>query len=111
MNWENVRAVPKWNPYKFELCRHLNGMGKGEFARKVGLPLRRYSAIENGEIEPTDDEVRRICDAQTHVLINFFEDWPLTTLDISGPFARTVPINYYRYKVFRDLNPPKMSVC
>lgn len=113
MNWKNVRAVPRWNPYKFEVCRHLNGMGKGEFAGKVGkvgMSARRYSAIENGEIVPTDEEVRGICEAQTHVLIGFFEQWPLTTLDFSGPFVRTVPIDYYRYKVFRELNPPQMVV-
>jgi transcriptional regulator with XRE-family HTH domain len=110
MDWSKVKAFPKYNPHLFELCRCLDGAPRYKFAKAAGLTTKRYSAIENGDVVPTDEEFQGILGAQTHVIASFFEQWPEYELDMSGPLARNVPIDYYKYKVFRDLNPPRMGV-
>lgn len=81
-----------------------------EYARRSGLSLKRYLDIERGNIEPTEDEFDAIHKAQTHVLKTFYEQIFDTRLDISGPLARNIPIDYYQYKIFRDKNPVPFTV-
>lgn len=104
VDWSKVN-LPKYNPHQFELARHLDGLAKWEFAKKAGMTTKRYTDIEKGNVLPTEEEVDNITGAQTHVLRGFFEQWHETTIDISGPLAKTIAIDYYKYKVFRYINP------
>ncbi len=110
MDWKQVKNYPKYNPFMFEIVRHLEGMAKWEFAKRAGLSTKRYSDIENGDINPTDEEVQSILKSQTHVIGTFFQQWWETKLDISGVLARNIPIDYYRYKIFREINPQPFKV-
>lgn len=110
MDWSKVKATPKYNPHMFELCRCLDGVPRYKFAKLAGMTTKRYSAIESGDVVPTEIEFQGILGAQTHVIASFFEQWPEYELDMSGPLAKNVPIDYYKYKVFRDMNPPRMAV-
>jgi len=94
----------------FEVARHLDGLSKCEFAKRAGLSTKRYSDIEGGNINPTDEEVQCILKSQTHVIETFFEQWWETKLDMSGPLAKNIPIDYYQYKVFREINPAPFKV-
>lgn len=109
VDWSTVN-LPKYNPYQFELCRNLDGLSRVKFAKMAGISAKCYADIENGNANPTEEEVDKILAAQTHVLKGFFEKWPETETD----FARAVPIpiaiDYYKYKVFRDINPPRMKL-
>jgi hypothetical protein len=109
IDWSKV-VLPKYNPHQIELCRNLDGLARWEFAKLAGLTTKRYTAIEKGDIAPTDDEMQAILKAQTHVLIGFYEQWPETEIDCSGFFGKPIAIDYYKYKVFRDINPPRMAV-
>ena len=109
VDWSKV-DLPKYNPYQFELSRNLDGKTRSQLARKAKIPYKRYCDIEAGVVAPTDAEVVQIMKAQTHVIHSFFEQWPETTLDFSGVIAIPVAIDYYKYKVFRDINPPRMKV-
>lgn len=110
MDWDKVKAFPKYNPHQFELCRNLDGLARYQFAKLAKLSTKRYTAIENGEVAPTEEEFQGILKAQTHVIDTFFEQWPETEMDCSGYYGKPVAIDYYKYKVFRDLNPPRMKV-
>ena len=110
MEWSKVEKLPKYNPWCFGLMRHLEGLSRSEFARKAKMSTAALKAIEFGEIEPTEEQVDALVSAQSHLLKSFLGDWPETELDISGPLAKNVPINYYKYKVFRDLNKPPLRV-
>lgn len=109
MDWSLVKRTPKYNPFMFEVARHIDGLAKWEFAKRAGLTTKKYSDIEGGNIEPTEEEFNKIVTSQTHFIKSFFEQWWETELDISGPFAKNVPIDYYKYKIFRDLNPPPLK--
>ncbi len=111
MDWTNVRATPKYNPFTFQLCRHLCGLAKCEFAKKAGLTTKRYSDIETGNVLPTESEFNAILQSQSHATAGFFEKYPTFELDISKGWGENIPINYYKYKVFRDLNPSPLSIC
>ena len=95
----------------FEVARNVRGWTKADLSKKCNLTTKRISQIENGNVEPTQDEVDAIagqyaCDFP----LSFFQQWWETRLDFSGCVARNVPINYYKYKVFRDLNPPPLAI-
>jgi hypothetical protein len=109
VDWSTVN-LPKYNPRQFELCRHLDGLARWEFAKRAGLSTKRYTAIENGDVAPTDEEVEQIVKSQTHVMLGFLQKWPETEPDFSKVVAVPVAIDYYKYKVFRDINPPRMKV-
>lgn len=108
VDWPKVNP-PKYNPRQIELVRHLDGLTKGAFAKKAGMSMKRYSDIEKGNVAPTEVEVDQILGAQTHVIRAFYEQWPKTEIDCSGYFGKPVAIDYYKYKVFRDINPPRMK--
>lgn len=109
IDWANIN-LPKYNPRQFELCRHLDGLAKWEFAKRAAMTTKRYADIENGHVSPTEAEVDQILKAQTHVVRSFFEQWPETEPDFSKVVAVPKAIDYYKYKVFRDINPPRMKV-
>lgn len=108
VDWSKVN-LPKYNPRQFELCRNLDGLARWEFAKRANMPTKRYTAIEKGEIAPTEEEVDKILNAQGHVVKSFYEQWPETEPDFSKVVAIPKAIDYYKYKVFRDLNPPRMK--
>lgn len=109
VDWSKVN-FPKWNPRQFKLCRNLDGLAKWEFAKRAGLATKRYSDIEAGNILPTDEEFKKIFESQTHVIEGFFQQWPETEPDFSFHPARMKSIDYYQYKVFRDINRPREMV-
>lgn len=104
VDWSKAN-LPKYNPHQFELARHLDGLARWEFAKKAGMTTKRYTDIEKGNLTPTEQEVDAITKAQNHALRGFFEQWPETTIDISGPLCKMAAIDYYQYKIFRDINP------
>lgn len=99
--------LPKWNPRMIEIARHLEGIARYEFAKRAKISTKRYTEIENGNVTPTDEEMQNIAKTSTHVLITFFEQWPLTEPDFRQVVPRPIPIDYYKYKVFRDINKPQ----
>ena len=109
VDWATIN-LPKYNPYQFELCRNLDGLPRYAFAKRAGLTTRRYKEIETGESLPTDEAVTKILKSQTHVTGSFFEKWPETKLDFNQVVAVPVAIDYYQYKVFRNINPRMKSV-
>lgn len=104
VDWSKAN-LPRYNPHQFELARNLDGLARWEFAKKAKLTTKRYSEIEKGEAAPTEKEVDGITAAQTHVIREFFEQWPETEIDISGVLAKTIAIDYYKYRVFCIINP------
>jgi len=110
VDWSKVN-LPKYNPNQFELARHLDGLTRSQYAKVAGLSVKRYTAIEKGDIVPTEEDVCLILAAQGHVLKGFYEQWPETEIDCSGFFGKPVAIDYYKYKVFRDINPPRMKLA
>lgn len=99
--------LPKYNPWTIRLARNLEGVARYEFAKLCKLTTKRYTDIENGEVPPTEEEIDKIAKASTHVLRSFFEQWQYTEPDFSQVVARSIPIDYYKYKVFRDINKPQ----
>ena len=106
VDWSQVN-IPKYNPYMFQLCRNLDGLAKWEFAKRAKLTTKRYSDIEDGNVLPTEEEVESIVKAQTHVIKKFFEEWPDNTPDFTKVVATPKAIDYYQYKIFRDINRPQ----
>lgn len=107
MDWSKVKKVPEYNPYTFLLARHVRGWTKSDLSKKCKLPVATISKIENGEREPTLEEVIAIASEHAaHFPITFFRKWYETEIKFDGCLAKNIPINYYKYKVFRDLNPP-----
>lgn len=98
--------LPKYNPWTIKLARNLEGVARYEFAKRSKLTTKRYTDIENGDAVPTEAEIDKIAKASTHVLRSFFEQWQYTEPDFSQAVARPIPIDYYKYKVFRDINRP-----
>jgi len=110
IDWSAVN-LPRYNPYQFELARHLDGRTKAQTAKAAGMSTKRYSDIEKGNSAPTPEEVTQITMAQSHVIETFFEQWHETEIDwSSGCCGRPVAIDYYKYKVFRDINKPRLKV-
>jgi transcriptional regulator with XRE-family HTH domain len=109
IDWSKVN-LPRYNPCQFELARNLDGLTKAQFAKTAGLSTRRYTDIEKGDVVPTEVEVDAITGAQTHVLRGFFEQWHETETDFSKVIPVPVAIDYYKFKIFRDINPPRMKV-
>lgn len=109
IDWSSVN-LPRYNPFQFLLCRNLTGLAKWQYAKKAGMTTKRYADIEGGNATPTEEEVDKILSAQTTVIRSFFEQWYETEIDISNGFGICKPIDYYKYKVFRDINSPKMKI-
>lgn len=110
MDWSKVKKTPRYNPFMFEVARHVRGWTKTDLSKRCKLAVKTISQIENGEIEPTQVQVDVLASEHgTNFPLSFFEQYLETKLDMSGPIARNIPINYYKYKVFRDINPPQMS--
>lgn len=109
VDWSKVN-LPKYNPWQIELARHLDGLTKVAFAKTADMSTKKYSDIEKGNVTPTEAEVDQILGAQTHVIRTFYEQWPETEIDFSGPFGKLLAIDYYKYKVFRDVNPRMKAV-
>lgn len=109
VDWSTVN-LPRYNPRQFELCRNLDGLSRREFAKKAGMATKRYTDIENGNVAPAENEVDMILKAQSHVRKGFFQQWPETEMDFSKVVPVPIAIDYYKYKVFRDCNPPRMKV-
>lgn len=109
MDWSYVKNTPKYNPFMFEVARHVRGFIKSDVRYCTGISVKNISDIENGVRLPTETEVKLLCKG-LNFPISFFEQWWKTKLDISGPLAKNIPIDYYKYKVFRDINPPKMQI-
>jgi DNA-binding XRE family transcriptional regulator len=106
IDWHNIN-LPLYNPRQFKLCRNLDGLTKWEFAKRAGLSTKKYSDIEAGNINPTTIEFEAIVKSQDHCLPGFFQQWPESEPDFSLPVAMPIAIDYYKYKVFRDINKPK----
>lgn len=95
----------------FEVARHIRGWTKIDLSRRCKLSVKIISEIENGDREPTLEEVEAIAAKHAcHFPLTFFKQWWETKLDLSGHFAKNVPIDYYKYKVFRNANPPRLSI-
>lgn len=95
----------------FTLARHLEGLTKGELAKRAGVTTKHLSDIEAGNVLATDEEVTAITKAQSHVIETFFMQWHETELDISKGWGENIPINYYKFKIFRDVNPPPLTIA
>ncbi len=109
MNWANVVKVPVYNPYTFELARHSRGFTQRQVSMKSGVDLEVVKKIEAGELAPSDDDVKKLA-GLLDFPTTFFNQWPETTLDINGCIGKNIPIEYYKYKIFRDVNPPLLSI-
>ncbi len=107
MDWAKVKNVPTYNPVRIKLMRELEGLAKYEIARKAKIATKRYSDIESGNILPTDEEIDRLIASQTHVIKGFLTIFDLceTVFKEYGGVPRK--INYYQFKIFRDINPPQ----
>lgn len=103
VDWSKVN-LPKYNPHQFELARNLDGLARWQFAKKAGMTTKRYADIEKGDVAPTEVEVDNITNAQTHVIREFFEQWPETEIDCTGFYGKVAAIDYYKYRVFRIIN-------
>lgn len=110
MDWSLVKKVPDYNPKMFKLVRQLDGLTKSQFAKRAGLTTKRYFDIEAGNVNPTNPEFQAILKSQDHVIETFFEQWPKTEIDFTGCIGVNIPINYYKYKIFRDINPPPLII-
>lgn len=106
MDWTKVKNVPKYNPMMFTLARHLEGLAKYKWAKRAGIAAKRLSDIEAGNVLATDEEVVALTKANSHVIETFFMQWHEFETDFSKGFGVSVPINYYKFKIFRDVNPP-----
>lgn len=101
--------LPAYNPFQFELARHVRGLHRCELAKNCGMKTVDIKAIENGDRLPTADELKILMDDNALYFPEaFFTQWHEYILDMSGYLAKNVPIDYYKYKVFRDLNRPQM---
>lgn len=108
MDWSKV-VFPKYNPFAFELARHSRGWTKTYLSLLTGLPIKTISAIENGDITPTDKIANGLADHLEYP-IAFFEQWHETRIEIlPNTLTRNVPIDYYLYPIFRKLNT-RMSI-
>jgi len=109
MDWSQVKNYPKYNPFMFEVARHVRGFTKGDVKYSTGIATKSISDIENGNRLPTDKEVELLSKGLNFPL-TFFGQWWETQLDMSGPIAKNVPIDYYKYKVFREINPTPFTI-
>ena len=109
MDWKKVDKVPNYNPFQFQLAREVRGSARYEIAQESKISTKRISDIEKGNIEATEEEVKKLSEVLDFP-IGFFEQFHETTLDCSGFFGRSVQIDYYKYKIFRDINPPQMAI-
>lgn len=93
----------------FTLVRHLDGLTKHEFAKRAGLSTKRISDIEAGDAEATYDEVVKITNSQIHVIETFFMQWHEKEIEWKKYGGIPKQIDYYKFKIFRDANPPRMK--
>ena len=52
--------TPKFNPEALRNLRTASDCTQGEFAEKVGISQIHLASLENGEIEPTADQLQII---------------------------------------------------
>lgn len=104
-DWGKIR-MPKYNPFQFEIARHTRRLTKSELARKCKLPTVVISNIENGEKLPSEEEMKIIIEVLNYP-ISFFEQFNETKVEFNGCIGRNIAIDYYQYKVFRDINAPR----
>jgi transcriptional regulator with XRE-family HTH domain len=109
MDWSMVEATPKYNPFMFELARNVRGWTMHACAKKCGLPTSALYQIERGDRVPTDEEFAALQET-LEFPPNFFHQWYETKIELHGCMGKNVPIDYYQYKVFRDVNPPRMAI-
>jgi transcriptional regulator with XRE-family HTH domain len=109
MDWSKVKKTPKYNPWMFEVARNVRALSMSDVARRTELPIKTISQIEKGIVAPTSEHVFRISRTLAFPE-SFFQQWRPTKLDISGPLAKNIPIDYYQYPVFRKLNSQMQAV-
>lgn len=102
--WVGINKLPVYNPFMFEIARHVMGLSKTDVTNKTGILVKNITSIEMGERNPTDKELNSLVLFYGFPIF-FFEQWYDTRLDISGVLAKNVPIDYLKYKIFKELNP------
>lgn len=103
-NWKGIDKLPEYNPFMFEVARHVRGKDISYVSEAIRIPVSQIKKIENGHIAPTKTQVE-ILSNWYNFPISFFQQWWDTKIDFTGPVGRNIPIDYMKYKVFRDLNP------
>ncbi len=75
--------MPKVNPDVLRWARETAGLAEGEAARRIGLgtawgltPEQRVAALELGDADPTDAQLRRIASAYRRPLLTFYLEKP-----------------------------------
>ena len=109
MDWSQVKRTPKYNPFMFEVARYSRGLVKTDVKYSTGISTKSITEIESGNRLATDKEMELLCKALNYP-ISFFQQWHETRLDMSGHLAKNVPIDYYKYKIFREINPTPFRV-
>lgn len=96
---------PKYNPFAFELARHVRGWTKTYLAAFTRLSVKAVSEIERGDRLPSKIEFERISYALDFPE-GFFMEFHETRLQLDprGCLAKLVPIDYMGYRVVRLLN-------
>lgn len=103
-NWVGIDKLPAFNPFMFEIARHSRGQTISYVSAANKITAKKISSIENGNHIPNQKDVERLAYWYDYP-ITFFQQWWDTSLDISGHCGKNIPIDYMKYKVFRDLNP------
>lgn len=109
VDWSNV-VLPVYNPHQILLARQLSGFSGVEIAKRAHMRYERYRDMERGEKVPTAEEMIRIRNAQDTVTLSFYRQWPETELETTTVGMIPKEIDYYKYKVFRDINKPRMKL-
>lgn len=102
--WVGINKLPEYNPFMFEVARHVRCLTVSDAAQQTKISAKKIRDIENGNCLPTIAEFEKLS-ACYDFPKGFFEQWWDTKLDMSGPIAKNVPVDYLRYKVFKELNP------
>jgi transcriptional regulator with XRE-family HTH domain len=113
MDWTKVEKTPEWNPAAFELARHVRGWTMRQLSKASGIPVKRISQIEKGIDSPSLAEVIKLSESEVlNFPLGFFSHWHETEIKINAVgLAVSVPIDYFKYPVFRKLNPPRLYIA
>lgn len=88
------------NPWGVELAMKARGMTQSELAKQSGLSRKEVSQIIAGDIEASEDKIRRIGIALNYPP-KFFQEWPDSKLEFGDNICmpKNIPIRYEDYKI------------
>lgn len=92
---------PKYNPWMLEVAMNARGLMFKDLANATDIPVKTISQMVKGEIEITEEPLRKLAFWLDYPMAFFEQYWKYKMEWEGGCMPRNVKINYWEYPIMR----------